>query len=540
MNELKDKEVIALKHIIVYYLHHWKVFAVAFVISLIPAVLYLLLSPKTYEMASNIVIQDDKSLLSSGSMGLGDAAGIMKSFGLGGVSGSGINIDDELSALQSVDLLNKTVLDLGLNVEYYKPYAWKYQMYDETPLLIQADSSVFTYVYEDIALNVVVEKQNVKIIVETGKRKKEYKFTSLPAILNLEQGIFTVKYADDFRDSSPSVDMQIVVRPSRWVAEEILDDLVVEEYSKTSNVIELGWRDYEKRRGVDLLTTLVNNYNSRANMIKQEEGEKSLVFLNNRIDSVTFDLGNIEKAIAIYKAKNKLTDLEYDIQFYSEQMKELQSKIIEVEAQSHVIEMMDTYVKNPANQYNIVPTLLSVQEGEKGSAISLYNEALMERARLLQNSSENNPLIEAMEDRIKSLRSGVFLTIANAKNGLVLTLNDLKGKEKLIYDKMSSVPDQEREYIDYKRQQEILQGVYLILLQKREEIALAINGQSKSRALVIDSAYVKKMPVGPRKLFAAIGMLLFTLIIPIGYLFGKEQLLELIKIYRESKAAKFN
>lgn len=540
MNELKDKEVIGLKHIIVYYLHHWKVFAVAFVISLIPAVLYLLLYPKTYEIASNIMIQDDKSLLSSGSMGLGEAAGIMKSFGLSGVSGSGINIDDELSILQSVDLLNKTVLDLGLNVEYYKPYAWRYQMYEESPLLVQADSLTFASVYEDIELNVEVKKQNVKIVTKIDKKKKEYKFTSLPAALELEQGTFLIGYTDAFKGSAPDVDMKMVIRPSRWVAEETLDNLNVEEFSKMSNVIELGWRDYERRRGVDLLTSLVNNYNSRADILKQEEGEKALDFLNNRIDSVIFDLGNIEQTIATYKAKNKLTDLEYDIQFYSEQMKELQSKIIEVEAQSHVIEMMDAYVRNPANQYNVVPTLLSAQEGEKGSAISLYNEALMERARLLQNSSENNPLIEAMEDRIKSLRSGVFLTIANAKNGLVLTLNDLKGKEKLIYDKMSNVPDQEREYIDYKRQQEILQGVYLILLQKREEIALSVNGQGKSRALVIDPAYVKKMPVGPRKLFAAIGMFLFTLIIPIGYLFGKEQLLELIRFYKENKVTGFN
>lgn len=536
MDKVKDKEVISLKDIIIYYLHHWTVFLVAFIISLLFGILYLLLYPKTYEIVSDIQIQDDKSLLSSGSMGLGEAAGIMKSFGLGGVSGAGINIDDELKVLQSNDLLNKTVLDLGLNVEYYKPYAWRYQLYDDSPLSVQATPATFANVYEDIALNVVVKNKKVTIKVEIDKKKKNFTFESLPATLELEQGSFNINYTDAFASSSPDIDMKVVIRPSRWVAEEVSESIVVDETSKTSNIIELSWRDYEKQRGVDLLTALVDNYNSRADLIKQEEGEKSLAFLNTRIDSITKDLGNIELAISVYKAKNKLTDLEYDIQFYSEQMKDLQSKIIEIEAQSHVIEMMDAYVRNPANQYNVVPTLLSAQDGEKGSAISLYNEALIERARLLQNSSENNPLIEAMEDRIKNLRSGVFLTIANAKKGLLLTLDDLKGKEKLIYDKMASVPDQEREYIDYKRQQEILQGVYLILLQKREEVALATHGLVKPKAQVIDSAYIKKLPVGPRKLFAAIGIFIFTLIIPIGYLFGKQQLYDLINAYKASKA----
>lgn len=530
-----NNEVIGLKHIIVYYLHHWKIFAVAFVISLIPAILYLLLYPKTYEIVSTIQLQDEKDLMSSGSLGLGEAAGIMKSFGLGGVSGGGINMDDELNVLKSNDLLNKTVLQLGLNVEYHKPNAWSYKFYEDSPLRIVADSSVFAGVYENITLQVKVKKGKVHVVAEVGKEKSRYDFDALPAKLALEQGTFEIGYAEREMSGRPDVDMEIAIRPSRWVAEELLDDIIIEELSKTSNVVEMSWRDYEKQRGVDLLTVLVNNYNDRAKWIKKAEGEKALFFLNDRIGQVVKDLGDIEETIAVYKTKNKLTDLEYDIQFYAEQMKEIQSKVIDIEAQSHVIDMMDSYVKDPANKYNVVPSLLSAQEGEKGSALSLYNEALIERARLLQNSNEDNPLIGSMEDRITQLRNGVFLSIANARKGLQLTLDDLKNKEKAIYDKMASVPAQERAYIDYKRQQEILQGVYLILLQKREEIALSLGAQ-KAKARIVDQAYVKKRPVAPRKLFAAIGVFIFTLLIPIGYLFGKEQVSDLIKTYKASKA----
>lgn len=530
-----NNEVIGLKHIIVYYLHHWKIFAVAFVISLIPAILYLLLYPKTYEVFSTIQLQDEKDLMSSGSLGLGEAAGIMKSFGLSGVSGGGINMDDELNVLKSNELLNKTVLQLGLNVEYHKPYAWSYKFYEDSPLRIVADSVAFAGVHENITLQVKIKEGKAQVVAEIGEEKRRYDFDSLPAKLALEQGIFEIRYAGSEKVERADIDMEVAIRPSRWVAEELLDDITIEELSKTSNVIEMSWRDYEKQRGVDLLTALVDNYNNRADRIKKTEGEKALLFLNDRISQVVNDLGDIEETIAVYKTKNKLTDLEYDIQFYAEQMKDIQSKVIDIEAQSHVIDMMDSYVKDPINKYNVVPSLLSAQEGEKGSALSLYNEALIERARLLQNSNEDNPLIGSMEDRITQLRSGVFLSIANARKGLQLTLDDLKNKEKTIYDKMASVPAQERQYIDYKRQQEILQGVYLILLQKREEIALSLGAQ-KAKARIVDQAYVKKRPVAPRKLFAAIGVFIFTLLIPIGYLFGKEQVSDLIKTYKASKA----
>ena len=82
----KDSETISLKKIIVDYLYHWKVFLVAACISLVCAILYMVLYPQTYEFVARIKIQEDKNLGSGGSMGLGEAAGLMKSFGLGSIS----------------------------------------------------------------------------------------------------------------------------------------------------------------------------------------------------------------------------------------------------------------------------------------------------------------------------------------------------------------------------------------------------------------------------------------------------------------------
>ena len=60
--EVKDNETIGLKSIIVGYLLHWKLFAGVFLFSLLPAVLYLILYPRTYEIMARIQIQEDKDL----------------------------------------------------------------------------------------------------------------------------------------------------------------------------------------------------------------------------------------------------------------------------------------------------------------------------------------------------------------------------------------------------------------------------------------------------------------------------------------------
>lgn len=532
--ETNDKETISLRTIIINYLHHWKLFLAAFLISCIFGILYLILYPKTYEIYSSIQLQDENDLMSSASLGLGEAAGLMKSFGLGGLPSSGINLDDEIATLSSTDLANKMVLELGLNVEYYKPRAWDYKMYEETPLLITGDSSVLGYLYDNITLDVSLNQEQIKVKIKEGKKKiGTQMYESLPARIELEQGTFVLS-ANPKVNRKSKLDMEIIIRPSQWVAEEILESIVIEEYSKTSNVIELTYRDYEKKRAVDMLNSLIKQYNIRAEKIKKNEKGSAYDFIENRINDVVSDLVNAENAIEKFKMKNQMTDLTYDIQFFVDQMRELQVKIIEIEAQAHVIDLMDSYVKDPANKYNVVPGLLSVKDGESAGALSLYNEALMERTRLLNSTNKDHPVVQAMNESIDKLRDGVFLTISNARTGIQLTLDDLKAKEKTLYTRMGNVPTQEREFIELKRHQEILQGVYLILLQKREELALSM-GQDRPRASIVEPPFTRKRPVAPRKLFAAIAIFLFTVTIPMGYLFFKEQLVHLVVELKKGK-----
>ena len=73
---------------------------------------------------------------------------------------------------------------------------------------------------------------------------------------------------------------------------------------------------------------------------------------------------------------------------------------------------------------------------------------------------------------------GLFWLLIMHEKSSQFVLNDLKSQEKAIMSKMDYVPTYEREYLDYKRQQEILQGVYLILLQKREEVALSLRSRA--------------------------------------------------------------
>lgn len=531
--EIKDNETIELKTIIVRYLLRWKLFLAVFLFSLIPAVLYLIFYPRTYEVMARVQIQEDKDL-GGGSFGLGEAAGLMKSFGLGGVGGGSVNMEDELMAFTSNKLVSDMVLALGVNVEYSEPYTFGYRLYKESPFVLTTDSATNDHLEEEIEFVVSKDKNKIKVSAESESiEKTNFTFDTLPADIRLPLGVFKLTYAPG-HEQAARIKLNILYRPARWVAEDLIEDFVIEEVSKNSNVIELSCTDYEKIRGVDMLNTLISKYNRQSEDYKKKEAQKTIDFLNGRINGIISELAGIEDKIEIYKSKHKLTDIEHDVEFYVDQMKELQVKLIELQAQANVVDMMESYVKNPANKYNLVPVLLSAQEGEKGSPLTSYNEVLLERARVIQNSSMNNPLVGTLSKQADELRGSVALTISNAQKGLQLSIDDLKKKEQLLLSKMNSYPVQERQFVELKRNQEITQGVYLILLQKREETAL-ILGQNREKARVLDYAYVKSKPVAPRKLYAAIGIFLFTLVIPIGFLFVQEQYYSLKDEYKRVK-----
>ncbi|MDL2266271.1 tyrosine protein kinase, partial [Parabacteroides sp. OttesenSCG-928-G21] len=495
--ENKDKESIGLKPIIIGYLLHWKLFLGVFIISLIPAVLYLVLYPKTYEMVARIQLQDETSI-GSGSFGMGEAAGLMRTFGLNPTAGMGINMDDEIVLFGSASLLEKTVLELGLNVSYFKPGKYKYEMYDDVPVRLTPDSLTNANLRQMLTFKVkIAADEKVSVDMKLGKKNHKYTFNSLPAEIATDAGTFLLEFTEH---KALPLNMKINVAPAKWAADWIYEELTIEEYSKTSYTIEFFYQDYEVNRGVDLLNTLIRQYNEEEYLFKKSEGDRTIAFLEQRIENVMQNLVDAELKIEEYKKENQITDIEYDIQFYVEQMKELQLKTIELEAQIHVINLLDEYAKDPENKYNLLPSMLSAGEGSGGgesNPIVVYNNALLDRQRILQSSRPDNPLIEQTNNQVDQLRGSVFLSIDNARNSLNLTLADLKRKEALLMEKMGNVPTMEKEFIDIKRQQEITQAVYIILLQKKEEIALSTK-QDNNKARIIDAAYVKEKPVGPR------------------------------------------
>ena len=528
------KENVGLRPIVVGYLRQWKLIVWSGVFSLVLAVLYLVVYPVTYEVMARIQIQDEQDMMSTGSFGLGEAAGMMRSFGLGSMASKvGVSIDDEIQTLYSSSLMSEMITYLGLQVEYTKPYIFWYKMYGEEPVKVSCTPPTLAGLEESVKFKISVsEAGKIQIRTKTKKESHKFRFDSFPVIIDLKQGRFIITKNPLSTETSFKINAEVF--PPSWVAEELAKKMLIEDYSTSSNFIEFTYYDHERQRAKDIMNTLIALYNDDTYSYKKKIGDASLDFLSGRIESVMTDLSDVERKIELFKIANKLTDVQFDIQYYAEYMKELKIKMIDLETQTHLIELMDAFVKDPSNKYALVPSLFTSSPDIESSPVSLYNEMLLQRGLAIKNSgSEDNPLVVNLTMQIDQMRESVYQTIDNYHQTMVLSRKNLEAKEKELLSKMDAVPEQENIYRDFSRQQEIFQGVYLILLQKREEIALSI-GQNIDKAKVIDAAFVKKKPVHPRKLYAAIGVVFLTFVLSVSWLFLKDIYLSLKEEFKRT------
>jgi uncharacterized protein involved in exopolysaccharide biosynthesis len=142
-------------------------------------------------------------------------------------------------------------------------------------------------------------------------------------------------------------------------------------------------------------------------------------------------------------------------------------------------------------------------------------------------------MFQMANSRVEKLREAVNVMIDNSRKNYNESLAILKSKERQILSKMRTIPEKEYNYVNYRRNQEILQGIYLLLLQKRETIVLSLS-ENKDRARVIEPAFVMKQRVNPRKLYAAIGILILTLLLPIGYMISKDLIVSIKEEYNKN------
>ncbi len=534
LREADDKEI-DIQELLFKYLIHWPWFVGTVIVCLIAAYVYLYIATPVYNISATVLIKDDKKGGNSNNV-----AGLDE-LGLSGLITSSQSIDNEIEVLRSKTLVKEVVNYLNLYVTYQDDdQIPSKELYKTSPVQVSMIPQEAENLKKNIVIEMVVQPQG-SLDVNVKMRDKEIQkhFEKLPAILPTDQGTLSFFQTKDSISSKKMEEVSYPVQDVRHITATIsqpmnvargyCENLSIEPTSKTTSVVTLSLKNSSLQRGQDFINQLLEMYNRNTNNDKNEIAQKTAEFIDERIGIISKELGSTEADLETFKRDAGITDLSSDAQIALTSNAEYEKKQVENRTQISLVEDLKKYLGH--NEYEILPSNVGLKDITLAAQIDRYNEMLIERKRLLRTSTENNPAIINLDTSIRATKANVQATLEGTLQGLFITKADLDREAKRYMRRISDAPGQERQYVSIARQQEIKAGLYLMLLQKREENAIMLAATANN-AKIIDDAIADVIPVSPKRSIIYLAALCLGIAIPVVVIY----LIDLTKFKIEGRA----
>ena len=528
--ESDDKEI-DIKELLFKYLIHWPWFVGTVVACLIAAYVYLYVATPVYNISATVLIKDDKKGGSSNNVGGLDE------LGLNGLITSSQSIDNEIEVLRSKMLVKEVVSYLNLYVTYQdEDLIPSKELYKTSPVQVNMTPQEAEKLKKDIVVEMVVQPQgSLDVNVKMDDREIQKHFEKLPAILPTDRGTISFFQATDSIPVEGASSVQgarhitATISCPMNVARGYCGNLVIVPTSQTTSVVTVSLKNSSLRRGQDFINQLLEMYNRNTNNDKNEIAQKTAEFIDERIGIISKELGSTEADLETFKRDAGITDLSSDAQIALSGNAEYEKKQVENRTQISLVEDLKRYLSH--SEYEVLPSNVGLKDAALATQIDRYNEMLIERKRLLRTSTESNPAIVNLDTSIRATKANVQATIEGTLQGLFITKADLDREAKRYMRRISDAPGQERRYVSIARQQEIKAGLYLMLLQKREENAIMLAATANN-AKIIDEAIADDIPVFPKRGIIYLVALVLGFVIPVAVIF----LIDLTKFRVEGHA----
>lgn len=502
---------------------NWKWFVLSLIICMGAAHIYLRYATPIYQSAAKLLIKDDEGSRSSFKGG----NSIMSATNLGIISNSN-GIDNEMEILKSRTLAQQTVYDLKLYVNYRHEGKLKdHILYGDQEVNIDMDLEHLKKLNAPMNLKITREGRNyhvtgsynVPIDNNTFNPEAVYidkTFSALPATIGTRVGVvrFTQNGNYMLRDGES---LKATMIAPEIAAGKYVGNLNVTESSKTTTIVDLVLNDEIPQRAIDYLKQLAIVYNRQANEDKNEIAVRTEQFINQRLEKINAELGSTEGQLENYKKRNNMVELKTNATQAVANADQYAQKLSEANTQVALLDELTKYMNEPSNRHQPIPSNVGLSDASATSLINEYNKIALQRNQLLHSASENSPTVTPLTAQLDDLNSSIKRAMTQARAGLKIQRNSIAAQAGKYEGQINNTPEQERMLTQIGRQQEVKSGLYLMLLQKREENSISLAATADKGKLIDTPVFTGK--VTPKNSIIMLIALILGLAIPAGILF---------------------
>lgn len=495
------------------YLKHWKWFVLSVFICLTIAFIKLRYSTPQYKAVAKILVRDEKK----GS--LPSELGAFSDLGL--LSGVKNNVDNEIEILNSATLVEKTIEKLQFNITcFLVGNVRDVELYKETKpfeFIVVNASDKFYKSAKTFKIK-VVSSQKFEMILSDEKSLGTFRFGT-PILV--DEARIIIQKLPSFNTINPlGNSYQFFCNPLTEMAAAYNSLLTVESLSKTSSIVTLTMANAVPKKAEEFLDALIAIYNEEAINDKNMISENTQKFIQKRLINISEELGDEESKAKGFKEANQLFDIPTNAKIYLDNYSEVEKGLIESETKLRVVEIMIDFMKHKSKAELVPAELIPTEKvsGQTNPLILQYNNLVLQNNRLIKDGKKRNNTLVNIDQQLTDLERDIMQSLVQFKGTILAEKANLNKQYDLLSEKINQIPTQEREFRIIERQQKIKEGLYLYLIQKREETAISLS-VTEPNAKIIDAGRAEVNAISPKKSIFYILALLIGLLIPFGILF---------------------
>ena len=488
---------------------NWQWYLLSLIICMCGAYLYLRYAQPIYQVSARMLVKDEDKKAGTP---IKQMLPNMEDFG---IMNNSSGFDNEIEILQSPVTVHDAVKRLKLYTDYQLDGRIRKQLlYANQPVSVDLDpmslDSLDYYMLEGIrSIQIAIMKKEEGYhadigLVYNGKVMKEYSedIDSLGTSFKTDYG--TISFMSNPKYNTYKEDrfkkgfaLHVTIRPPMAVALDYMRRLSVEPISKRTTIASITLNDENVIRGVDFINALVLCYNDQANIDKNEIAQKTEQFINERLEKIDAELGTTENSLENYKRRNSVTSIEADAAQSLQLSAQFSARLADANTQLQLLDYLRQYVDNPDNRYKIIPANIGMNDQASTQLITSYNTTVQERNRLMRSASEQSPQVQSLTNTLDDLEVSIRQAFAQARHSAELQRSSIQGQYAKYQGRIGSTPEQERVLNQIGRQQEVRSGLYLLLLQKREENSISLAATADKGKLI--AAPLNMGQVSPKK-----------------------------------------